>query len=94
MLKKHFLVLIAVFMFTFSIFIYPASDQSHAQALSTALTLFPPICYTDQMYKIEDDNGYQLHPDSSILHNENTDIRIRFKVVDILAELFNKLFSK
>lgn len=94
MLKKHLLTLVAIFIFTFSIFIYPVSGSANANTKSGILTLFPPICYTDEMYQIKDDNDCIQHPSNSILHDNNTNIEIRFKIVDIFMTFVKKMFKK
>lgn len=93
MLKHQKLILIAIFLFTFSVYTYPSKSVSLA-CTSPYLTLFPPICYTDEIYDIQDSDNNSQHINSAILHDDNTKIEIHFKLFDVVVKLFNKMFKK
>lgn len=94
MLKSHRLILIAVFLFTLSVYMYPTKNVSLACTSSPYLTLFPPICYTDEIFDIQDNDNNEQHPNSDVLHDDNTKIEVHFKIVDVMIKLFNKIFKK
>lgn len=91
MSKRQKLILITVFLFTFSVFIYPATADSLACTSPSYLTLFPPICYTEEMYGTEDGSE---HVTGEILRDDDTKIEIRLKIVELVVELFEKIFKQ
>lgn len=91
MSKRQKLILITVFLFTFSVFIYPVTIDSFACTGPSYLTLFPPICYTEEMYDTEHDSE---NVTGEILHDDDTKIKIRFKIAEIVAGWFEKIFKK
>ncbi len=87
MSKRRILTLTAIYLLIFSIFIHPA--PANAVLTSSPLALFPPICYTQEMYQMPDDEK----PNHEVMTDDETKIEIRFKVVDVIVSLFKKLFS-
>lgn len=92
MSKRQKFILVAVFIFTFSIFIHPSTISSHACTNSSYLTLLPPICYTEEMYNNAKDSEEHLSEEN--LQDDNIKIEIRFKIVELVVRWFEKILNK
>lgn len=88
-IRRTFFALIATaFLFTS---IYGMGSASSYP--SPIFTLLPPICYTQEVYDVDDGGRENNASIADAVTEKDTHIRIRFKIVEILSNLWERLFS-
>ena len=92
---KHFLLSAALLTFAISLMIYPAKATASCikkdfSVTSVNYTLFPPLCFVNEMYETEDKNE-EITADE-IISDENVEIKVKFKLFEIKKDFFGRLF--
>ncbi len=77
-LLKKTILFAALLIFALSLVFYPIEK---AEAM-----LFPPLCFVTEMYGSEDKNA-EITPED-ILDKEKTEVKVRFRIVEIIRDLF------
>ncbi len=77
---KH---IITVFIVSISVIMVTVSVSP-----SNNFVLIPPLCFTDEMYSSQD-----VSP-NDIITNNDVQVKVRFKIFDIIKGFINNLFNK